>query len=64
MDSRHSVESEEPKEPQNIVVLKTEEDHPIIKQKEEAAAVIMKADLLFDSEKELESPENEEHQKV
>ncbi len=62
IDSRHSVESQEPKEhPQNIIVaLKTEQDDSILKQKEEAAAVIMKADLLFDAE----SPEIEDPHKV
>ena len=64
MDSRHSVESPEPKEAEHFVVLKTEEDQPSIKQKEETASVIMKTDLLFDPEKDVESPENEDPHKV
>jgi len=55
IDSRYSEENQEPK---NIIALNTEEENPIIRQKEEAAAVIMKADLLFNAE----SPETEEKQ--
>ena len=54
IDSRYSEENQEPK---NIIALQTEEENPIIKQKEEATAVIMKADLLFATESPLENNE-------